>query len=301
VQGDRPLHKHSKVETTRQSAERRQVRKAKKRLWIGVDSGNRWSHVCFVDHNGEVANRTRVRTTPEAMREFFAEFAGCAVAIEASGQSPWVNRVLIECELDVTVANAREVRKIHQSDRKNDRSDAETLARLLRADRNLLAPIEHRSAAMQADISALRARDSLVRARTACINTIRGLAKTVGVQLSKCSAPVFANRVKVLIPQELQATLSPLLETIAHLSAQIKAYEKMIETLACEKYPETAALSQVTGVGALTSLAFVLTVGDKDRFACSRDVGAYLGLVPLWKSGAVYQPMYGATQETAAT
>jgi transposase len=274
------MHKHSKLEPTRQSAGRPQVRKAKKRLWIGVDLGNRFSHVCFVDDNGEIADQARVRTNPKAMSEFFGAFAGCAIAIEASGHSPWVSRVLSECGLDVTVANAREVRKIHQSDRKNDRSDAETLARLLRADRKLLAPIEHRSETMQADISALRARDTVVRARTACINTIRGLAKTIGVQLPKCSAPVFAHRVKMLIPQELQATLSPLLETIAHLSAQIKAYEKMIETLAREKYPETTALSQVTGVGALTSLAFVLTVGDKNRFTSSRDLGPYLGLVP---------------------
>jgi transposase len=274
------MHKHSKLETMQQSADRRQVRKAKKRLWIGVDLGDRFSHVCFIDDDGEIVNQSRVRTGPKAMRDFFGAFAGCAIAIEASGQSPWVSRVLNECGLDVTVANAREVRKIHQSDRKNDRSDAETLARLLRADRTLLAPIEHRSETMQADISALRARDTVVRARTACINTIRGLAKTVGVQLPKCSADSFSRRATILIPRELQATLSPLLETISHLSAQIKAYEKMVETLARDKYPETAALSQVTGVGALTSLAFVLTVGDKDRFPCSRDLGPYLGLVP---------------------
>jgi transposase len=274
------MRKHSKVETTRQSAELRQVRKAKKQFWIGVDLGNRWSHVCLLDASGEIANRTRVRTTPEAVRDFFSEFVGCAVAIEASAQSPWVSRVLRECELDVTVANAREVRKIHQSDRKNDRSDAETLARLLRADRKLLAPIEHRSEEMQADISVLRARDTMVSARTKFINSIRGLAKTAGVLLPRCSADAFAHRVEILIPRELKVAFSPLLETIAHLTEQIKTYEKLIESLACEKYPETTLISQVAGVGPLTSLAFVLTIGDKGRFKSSRDIGAYLGLVP---------------------
>lgn len=290
------MRKHSKVETTRQLSNRRQGGRARKQLWIGVDLGNRWSHICLLDNSGEVVDRTRVRTTPEAMREFFAEFAGCAIVIEASGQSPWVSRVLSECDLDVTVANAREVRKIHQSDRKNDRSDAETLARLLRADRTLLAPIEHRNEAMQADISVLRARDTVVSARTKCINAIRGLAKTAGAQLPKCSAETFARRVEMLIPRELQAALSPLLETIAHLTDQIRTYEKLIETLAREKYPETAALSQVTGVAALTSLAFVLTIGDKHRFKSSRDVGPYLGLVPRQYDSGDQQSQLGITK-----
>lgn len=290
------MRKHSKVETPQQFSNRRQGRRATKRLWIGVDLGNRWSHVCVIDDDGEVADRTRVRTTPEAMREFFGEFAGCAIAVEASGQSPWVSRVLSECGLDVTVANAREVRKIHQSDRKNDRSDAETLARLLRADRKLLAPIEHRNEAMQADISVLRARDTVVSARTKCINAIRGIVKAAGVQLPKCSAEVFARRVGLLIPRELQAALSPLLETIAHLTVQIRSYEKLVETLAREKYPETAALSQITGVGALTSLAFVLTIADKDRFTRSRDVGPYLGLVPRQYDSGDQQSQLGITK-----
>ena len=290
------MRKHSKVETTRQSADRRQVHQAKKRLWIGVDLGNRWSHVCLIDKRGEVVDRTRVRTIPEAMREFFGTYTGCAIAIEASAQSPWVRRVLSECGLDVTVANAREVHKIHQSDRKNDRSDAETLARLLRVDRKLLAPIEHRTEAMQADISVLRARDTLVGARTKCINAIRGLVKTVGVQLPKCSAEVFAHRVGMLIPRDFQAAVSPLLETIAHLTVQIRSYEKAIGALAREKYPETAALSQITGVGPLTSLAFVLTVGDKDRFKCSRDIGPYLGLVPRQYDSGDRQSQLGITK-----
>jgi transposase len=290
------MRKHSKVETTRQLSNRQQGGRARKRLWIGVDLGNRWSHVCLMDNSGEVMDRTRVRTTPEAMREFFGEYAGSAIAVEASGQSPWLSRVLSECGLDVTVANAREVRKIHQSDRKNDRSDAETLARLLRADRRLLAPIEHRSAAMQADISVLRARDTIVGARTKCINAIRGLTKTTGVQLPQCSAEAFARRVGILIPRELQSALAPLLETIAHLTAQIRGYEKLIERLAREKYPETAALGQVTGVGSLTSLAFVLTIGDRDRFKYSRDVGRYLGLVPRQYDSGDHESQLGITK-----
>ena len=289
------MRKHSKIETTVQLSNRRQSGR-KRRFWIGVDLGDRWSHVCVLDDRGEVSDRTRVRTTPEAIREFFSAFGGHAIVIEASTHSPWVSRILSACDLDVTVANAREVRKIHQSDRKNDRSDAEALARLLRADRKLLAPIEHRSAVMQADISLLRARDAIVGVRTKCINTVRGLTKTTGAKLPKCSAEAFAHRVRLFIPLELKTALEPLLEIIANATIQIRVYEKQIETIAREKYPETAVLAQITGVGPLTSLAYVLTISDKDRFKRSRDVGPYLGLVPRQYDSGDKQSQLGITK-----
>jgi transposase len=273
------MQKRSKDQPKEQLV-RKAGRPAVKQIWIGVDLGDRWSQVCVVDDTGEVVERTRVRTTPEAMREYFAQRAGVPVAIEASTHSPWVSRVLTDGGLEVTVANAREVRKIHQSNRKNDRSDAEILARLLRFDPKLLAPIRHRNASMQADISVLRARDTLVGARTSCINTVRGLVKAHGARLPKCSAEGFVGRVTAYIPRALQPAISPLLETIATLTAQIRAYDREIEALGRERYPETALLTQVTGVGPLTSLAFVLTLADKDRVTRSRDVGPYLGLVP---------------------
>ena len=72
----------------------------------------------------------------------------------------------------------------------------------------------------------------------------------------------------------------PLIETIAHLSQQIKALDVVIENLGREKYPVTAQLRQVAGVGPVTSFKYILTIGNPKRFARSRDVGAYLGLTP---------------------
>jgi transposase len=253
---------------------------AGKRVWIGVDLGDRWSHVCILDDAGEVVQRTRIRTTPEAMRGEFTAFAGAAIVIEASGDSPWVSRLLKECGLNVTVANAREVRKIHESNRKNDRSDAEILARMLRFDPKLLAPIHHRDEVMQADIAVLRARDTLVRARTSCINAVRGLVKSQGARLPQCSSEAFVRRVAACVPRALEGAVTPLLAIIAELSTQIRSYEHRITQIAEERYPQTALLTQVTGVGPITSLGFILTLGDKERFKHSRDVGPYLGLVP---------------------
>jgi transposase len=77
----------------------------------------------------------------------------------------------------VIVANARELKWITSADDKNDRNDARKLARLARADRNLLAPVEHRTAEQQAELAVIRARDALVRSRSLLVNTARSLAK----------------------------------------------------------------------------------------------------------------------------
>jgi len=251
-----------------------------KRVWIGIDLGDRWSEVCELDAAGAVRSRERVRTTPAAFQIHFEAYRGAEVAMETGTHSGWVSRLLADGGLRVTVANAREIRKIHQSDRKNDRSDAEILARMLRFDRSLLSPIYHRSAEMQAHIALLRARDTVVRTRTACINTVRGSVKALGGRLPACSAESFTRRASNEIPAELQAVLGPVLELIATTTAAIRAYDRRIEELGREHYPQTALLTQVAGVGPVTSLAFVLTLSDPQRFSRSRDVGAYFGLVP---------------------
>jgi len=74
--------------------------------------------------------------------------------------------------------------------------------------------------------------------------------------------------------------LQPFLDLIGDLTKKIKAYDDTVEEIATEKYPEAAILRTVPGVGPIASLTFVLTIGDKDRFGTSRDVGAYLGLRP---------------------
>jgi transposase len=151
---------------------------------------------------------------------------------------------------------------------------------MLRLDPKLLAPIEHRNAAMQVDLSVIRARDTLVRSRTTCINCVRGLVKSYGERLSKCSAEAFVHRVCENVPRELEPAIRPLLEAIASLTSQICNMDKRIEDMARERYPQTALLAQVGGVGPVTSLTYILTLAQTERFAHSRDVGAYLGLVP---------------------
>ena len=197
---------------------------------------------------------------------------------------------------EVVVANARKVRLIYESDRKNDRLDARMLARLGRVDASLLSPVQHRSAAAQADLAMVRGRNALVTARTQLINAARGLVKAMGGRLPKSTTGAFANKTVSAIPQPLRAALAPLVKSIRALSEQIRRYDEQIEELAEEKYPETRVLRQVKGVGTLTALSYVLTLEDPYRFPQSRAVGCYLGLRPRQKQSGDSAPQLGISK-----
>lgn len=104
--------------------------------------------------------------------------------------------------------------------------------------------------------------------------------KSFGYRLPKCSTPSFHKKVPGHLPSELAEILGPIVETVGSLTEKIKDYDRHIEELAAERYPETELLRQVSGVGSLTALTFVLTLEDPQRFAESRSAGAYLGLAP---------------------
>lgn len=113
---------------------------------IGLDLGDRWSRYCVIDSRGVVVKEDRVRSNPEALEETFRVILPCRIVIEAGTHSPWVSRLLERLGHQVIVANARKVRLIYESNPKNDRVDAQMLAKLGRVDVSLLAPVQHRSA-----------------------------------------------------------------------------------------------------------------------------------------------------------
>jgi transposase len=129
-------------------------------------------------------------------------------------------------------------------------------------------------------LALIRSREALVNSRTQLVNHVRGVAKSFGHRLPKCSARSFHKKVAEDLPKELMAPLGPLLETIGQLTERIRDYERKLEEIATERYPETKILRQVEGIGPLTALSFVLVLEDPHRFLKSRAVGAYLGLIP---------------------
>jgi transposase len=144
----------------------------------------------------------------------------------------------------------------------------------------LLSPIHHRSPEAQADLAVLRSRDAIVRSRTLLINHARSIVKSSGARLPSCSADSFAHKVPPDIPETLHPALLPILETIASLTQQIREYDRRIEQLCQDQYPETKLLRKISGVGPLTALGYILTLENPDRFHRSRDVGPAIGLVP---------------------
>jgi len=196
----------------------------------------------------------------------------------------------------VVVANARRVRLIAENDSKSDRSDAEFLARLGRADPKLLALIQHRGEQAQRDLVLLRARDGLIRARTQLINQVRGFAKSLGVQLPGSSAERFAKRTRAAGTTESIPGLEVLLDTIEELTARIRGMNRELERLCRQRYPETQFLRQVWGVGPVTALSFVLVIEDPHRFPKSRTVGAYLGLRPRQHDSGAQRPQLRITK-----
>ena len=186
-------------------------------------------------------------------------------------QSAWIAREFTKLGHEVLVANARELKWITSSDTKNDRNDAVKLARLARADRTLLAPVEHRGAEQQAELGVIRAREALVKSRTQLVNTARSLAKGFGLRLPSSITSSFGARALARLPQNLHAAMGGLLEQIDALGVKIKEYDQRIGEIAA-RHAEVKPLASVPGVGTLTALSYLLTLGRRKRF----------GIVALW-------------------
>jgi transposase len=266
------------------------------RLPVGVDLGDRWSQYCILGLEGETLAEGQLRRTQEDVGEFFRGLTRARVVVEVGTHSAWVRDVITECGHEVLVANPRLMEGSKRRKRKSDRIDANKLARLGRVDPQSLYPIRHRSREVRQDLVVLRARDALVSVRTELINTPRGLVKSMGTRLPRCSSPSFAEKVKDAIPVEVREALQPLVQLVETVNECIERYDERIEELGRKKYGHTTLLRPVKGVGPITSLAYVLTLEDPQRFASSREVGPDLGLVPKQEDSGDSQPQLGISQ-----
>ena len=119
-----------------------------------------------------------------------------------------------------------------------------------------------------------------MKARTQLVNHVRGVSKSFGVSLKKCSTKSFHHQVPELLPGILTPSLMPILNAIEDLSKKISDFDRVIESKAVKEYPATERLRQVRGVGPITSLSYVLVLDNAARFRNSREVGCYIGLKP---------------------
>lgn len=248
---------------------------------MGLDVGDRRSHYCVLDEDtGEIVGEGAAESTRAALRALLADLPRMRVVQETGGHSPWISALVEECGHESIVAQASRVRLISGSHKKCDRVDAEMLARLGRVDRRLLSPVRHRGEAAQRHRALLKARHQLVRTRAALVLHCRGTVKSFGERLPSCSTKAFHRIAAPHVPEYLRSTLAPILAVLELTSDQIARLDSQIKQLCEEVYPETDRLRQVPGVGRLTALCYVLTIEDPQRFGKSREVGAYVGLVP---------------------
>ncbi|HVI73481.1 MAG TPA: IS110 family transposase [Anaeromyxobacteraceae bacterium] len=253
--------------------------KKRNAVFVGCDLGDKFSEICVLDQVGAVLARERVRTTNSGLTKVVAHYASSVVVIEVGVHSRWVEELFRSLGHRVVVANPRQVRLIWKRRLKTDRSDAMLLARLGRVDLTLLAPVQQRGRDAQLDLVALRSRDILVRSRTRLINHVRGVLKQFGLRVRTCGSSAFAKHANEVVPIDLMPALEPALRSLHELDEQITVHDRQIDELAAAS-PTAQHLMQVTGVGALTALAFCLTIDDPHRFKRSRLVGAFLGLTP---------------------
>jgi len=264
---------------------------------VGLDVGDRESHYCVLDPDGELMVEGKVATRKAPLRVQFEGKARMRIALEAGTHSPWMSRLLKELGHDVIVANPRNLRMLSESDSKNDPGDARMLARLARVGPELLSPIQQRSEKTQKDLALVRAREVAVESRTKIVNAVRGIVKSIGQRLPSSSTLTFARKAKEACPEGLKPALLPLLRVIEELTREIELYEKLVTQKAETEYPETKAIRTIGGVGPLTALAFVLVLNnDRQRFRRSRDVGCYLGLRSKQRDSGLRAPQLGITK-----
>jgi len=270
--------------------------KKRDKVTIGLDLGERRHRFCVLGREGEIVEEGSLLNERVALSALISRYPAALVVMEAGCHSPWISRYLEEGGWEAIVSNPRKVRAIYQHERKSDRRDALMLARIARMEPALLYPVKHGSQEAQQDLLRIKLRDSLVRARVGVINSIRSTIKSLGYSVPRCSSERFHKVIKAALPVELSEVIAPSVQVLEELSLRIRVLEREISALARTKYPATARLEQIAGVGPITALYFVLKIEDPRRFAKVRDVGAFLGLCPRRNQSGENDPQLRITK-----
>lgn len=263
---------------------------------IGLDVSDKYTQFMVLSADGDVLEEGRVRTTESGLSRLTRDYPQARIALEVGTHSGWISRAFLGWgHNEVAVANAAQLAAISQSPRKSDRHDAEMLARLARSDVQLLRPIQHRTRETQLLLTRLRARRALVESRTKLVNAVRGMAKSLGVPLPKCSAESFHKRAPRPLPADVVPALQPLITMIGSLTLEIRRAEGELDAIA-RGLAVAEQLRQVPSIGVLTALAYVLTIENPWRFRRSRDVPSYIGLTPRRSQSGERDPQLGITK-----
>jgi transposase len=249
-------------------------------LIIGCDFHPGFQQVAIFDNlTGEIEEK-RLQHCEEA-GQFYGALAGqeVLVGMEACGHYPWFERLLGELGIELWFGDAARVRASVVRKQKTDRRDAEHLLDLLRQDRfpRIWVPsLEVR------DVRQLLVhRHKQVQARTRTKNQLQAMALSCGVQ-KKYKLWTKAGRAELeqlpLLPYAAERR-KRLLETLDSLETEMVELDRRVAEEARQR-PEAVRLMTHPGVGPVTALAMVLTLGPAERFGSGKQVGSYFGLIP---------------------
>ena len=250
---------------------------------IGVDFHPEFQQIASVDTDSGDFQEQRLGHREEAetfYRALAASGQKMRVGMEASGHARWFERLLAELRIELQIGDAAEIRAKRVRKQKTDRQDARLILQLLLEDRfpQIWVPSSENRDLRQL----LWHRHRMVQARTRIMNQLQAVALNEGL---RCKKRLWRERGR----QQLESfRLAPwasrrrrdLLELLDRVNPRITELSQAIEQ-EVEKYPAARRLMTHPGVGPLTALAFVLIIGEADRFQCGKQVASYLGLVPL--------------------
>ena len=253
-------------------------------LIIGCDFHPGFQQIAIFDNRTGEVEEKRLQHRAEA-EQYYRSLAGQAVRVgmEACGHYPWFERLLAELGMELWFGDAAQVRASVVRKQKTDRRDAEHLMDLLREDRfpRIWVPsLEVR------DVRQLLVhRHKQVQARTRTKNQLQAMALSHGVQ-KKQKLWSKTGRTELeqlpLLPYAAERR-KKLLAALDGLEVEIRQLDQRVGEEARQR-PEAVRLMTHPGVGPVTSLAMVLTLGPAERFESAKQVGSYFGLIPREES-----------------
>jgi transposase len=251
-------------------------------FYVGLDIHSTRIAICALDEAGQVAHRSQVRSLEEMLRTLRSLPNRFEVCYEASCGYGHYHDLLRPVAARVLVAHPGQLRLIFRSKHKNDRNDAERLAKLLYLGETPTVHVP--TPEVRAWRELVNCRGQIIAKRTRAKNTVRSLLRSAGVNPPKHPGLWTKTGLKWLRQLELptasqQLRRDLLLEEIETLTKQVRRIEQQLDRQA-RRTPAVARLRTIPGVGARTAEAVAAFVDDPHRFGNAKAVGRYFGLVP---------------------
>lgn len=250
---------------------------------FAIDLHDEYSQICQMSPDRVVLLEAKVPTRAPALREFFRGKESGRVFFEAGPHGLWVSELLTELGHEPVPIHPRRLRLIAESRNKNDRVDAEMIARLSVSDLELVRPIRQRSRQTLDERSITTTRATLVETQKVLRTTLRGLVKPFGLRLPAGKKTALSEAAKADLPPGVKSSVDALLEVLNTIALKVRAFDQSIQQMS--ERPHTERMKTIPGVGPLVAVAFAHAIEDPTRFS-SDDVGAFVGLTPPNRTSA---------------